>query len=281
MNKKYLILSKKDTSTLPLIKEVFEMLTKCGDEVYSVPERMDFFSNIPMKELKSTDIPKLSGAISFGGDGTMLKAGRLLIGKDIPILGINLGHLGYLTDAEPEDAISSVKKFIEGNYTTESRYALEINIYGKTYYGLNEADIYRGDLSHIMDIEVKINDQVAETIRADGIIVATPTGSTAYNLSAGGPIVSPLSKTFILTPICAHSLSSRPLVLDEKCQVSLKVSNFRAKDKPVLDVDGKNIAKLTENTVININISDKTILFARTKPYNFFKTLRAKMTSKD
>ena len=278
--KKVLITSKSIAAALPYVKEAAAFLSSHNVKTFCPPEKAKFFDGIeeivPFKGSYAT----LDAAIAFGGDGTILKAARLLLGSDAPILGVNMGTVGYLTDVEPVDTLSAVKQLLSGDFKTEKRSALRITSCGKTFVGVNEAVIYRGSLSHILTLNVKINGQNVETLRADGIIISTPTGSTAYNLSAGGPIVEPLSKTFVVTPICAHSLTARPLVIGDESEIVLTVSNFRSeREKPSLDVDGKTVMRLDENATVELKLAREKIVLARTKPTNFYLAIQKKLSA--
>jgi NAD+ kinase len=276
-NKRILIISKNSAASSPVIKSVADFLVSRGCEIYCLSEKRRLFGDIPFSPVGGNGISAMDAAIAFGGDGTMLKAAKLLFGCDVPVLGINMGTVGYLTDTEPQEAESAVEKLLEGSYTVENRCALSVKCGDKNYIGVNEAVIYRGGMSHILTVNVKIDGQDTETLRSDGVIVATPTGSTAYNLSAGGPIVTPLSDTLVVTPICAHSLTARPIVIGGNSSVTLTVSNFRGAEHPSLDVDGKAVEKLNENSAITISVADKKVKFARTRPANFFKSLQSKL----
>ena len=250
-----------------------------GVEVYCTEEKAHFFKGLDVTPIPAERLREIDVAMTFGGDGTILKTARLLLAYNIPILGVNMGTVGYLADTEPGELLTALKKLFAGDYKTEKRCALRISCDGCSYVGINEAVVARGGLSHILTINVKIDGQDIETIRADGVIVATPTGSTAYNLSAGGPIIEPQSRTFVLTPICAHSLTARPIVIGDDSVITLTVSDFRAKDaRPSLDVDGKTVKNLEEKSSVDIKLAKEKMTLLRTKPTNFYKTLQGKLS---
>ena len=274
-----LITTKAITAALPYVKEAAAFLASKGIKSYCPPEKAKFLESVPdITPLSGMNYTDMDAAIAFGGDGTILKTARHMLGSNAPILGVNMGTVGYLPDVEPSELIPTLKNFLNGEYKTEKRSALQVSCNEKSFLGINEAVIYRGSLSHILTLNVKVNGMNVETLRADGIIISTPTGSTAYNLSAGGPIVEPLSKTFVVTPICAHSLTARPLVIGDENEITLTVSKFRSsKEKPSLDVDGKTVLRLDENDTVTIKLAEEKSVLVRTKPTNFFKAIQAKL----
>lgn len=278
--KNFLIISKNTEAALSYIKSATELLRSRGCNVFCLSEKASFFDGLDIAPISSDKLKHINIALVFGGDGTILKAGRLLIPYKIPILGINMGTLGYLTDSEPSSCLESVKNYLDGKYTTEKRCTLSVHYNGNRYSAINEAVVYRGSLSHIMTIRVEINDQHIETLRADGIIVSTPTGSTAYNLSAGGPIIAPFADAFVLTPICAHSLTARPIVLSDSSTVSITVHDFRTNEKPSLDIDGKTLKHISEGSKITIKVANEKLFLIHTKPTDFFRTLQSKLLIK-
>lgn len=278
--KTFLFVSKNTQKTLPHIREAVDFLTKKGATVFCPEEKAFFFKGLNVTPLPEKRLSEVDVAVTFGGDGTILKTARLLLPFGVPILGVNMGTVGYLADIEPEEVVPSLQKIYDESYSLEKRCALRIECDGCSFVGINEAVVARGALSHILTINVRINGQDIETIRADGIIVSTPTGSTAYNLSAGGPIVAPLSRTFVLTPICAHSLTARPIVIGDDSVITLTVSEFRSKDvRPSLDVDGKTVRTLEEVHSVDISLAREKVVLIRTKPTSFFKTLQRKLSA--
>jgi NAD+ kinase len=162
----------------------------------------------------------------FGGDGTFLYAARLVASSGVPILGVNLGALGFLTEVKLEEVKPSLESLIRGNYEIEERMPLRVEVRRggdalAEYRALNDAVINKGAISRIIELEVRVNDQLVTVTRADGLIVSTPTGSTAYSLSAGGPILYPTLGAFIITPICPHTLTNRPVVVPDGALVDI------------------------------------------------------------
>jgi len=185
----------------------------------------------PTEELRDLDL-----VISLGGDGTMLRTIGLLDGCDVPVLGVNLGNFGYLTVVEPEDLIDSLKRFLAGDYTIESRMRLDVEVRADRGQGptimhtcaLNDVVLQRPAGGHTVRVALAVNDQPFLVYSADALLVATPTGSTAYNLSARGPVLSPLGRALIVTPVAPHMLFDRSLVLDAGESVSIEPLDERA-----------------------------------------------------
>ncbi|MCL2353987.1 MAG: NAD(+)/NADH kinase, partial [Defluviitaleaceae bacterium] len=165
--------------------------------------------------------------IALGGDGTMLAAVHQVAKRNIPLLGINLGRLGYLTDTSSEGALEAVGKLLAGDYKVERRMMLEAEVLnpagGSTIAALNDIVIHRGQSSRPIHYNLSINGEYIESFCADGVIVATPTGSTAYNLSAGGPLLNPISNMMIITPVCPHMLNAHPIVAGCEDVISIDI----------------------------------------------------------
>jgi NAD+ kinase len=185
-------------------------------------------------------------AVAIGGDGTMLHAVQLVCGADVPVMGVNVGHLGYLTTVEPAHFLDALKRFFEGDYQLEHRMMLAVTVQcggdeAVHATALNEAVLEKTASGHTVQLAIRINDRPFTTAAADGMIVSTPTGSTAYNFSAHGPIVSPLHRALVVTPVSPHMLFDRPLVLDAVETVDLEVLDGRP---AALVVDGRTLATL-------------------------------------
>ena len=180
--------------------------------------------------------------VVFGGDGTLLRTVRFVSEYEIPIVGINLGEFGYLTEVNLNEMFSALELIFKGDFQTEKRMMLDITIQlgdetVRQQSILNDVVITRGNLSRILDLETTVNDRYLTTFRADGIIISTPTGSTAYSLSAGGPIVFPEQDSFIINPICPHTLTNRPIIIPDNVQV--KVILWTKGQGATLTLDGQ------------------------------------------
>lgn len=228
-------------------------------------------------------------AVVFGGDGTMLRCAHQLIGLNIPLLGVNYGRMGYLTEVSPDALIPALDKLLSGNCKVERRPMLEAHFIGKSTDGqqrehrilaINDLCLYRGALPGMIRYAAYINDTYMDTYSADGALVATPNGSTAYNFSIGGPIVNPLAPNMIFTPICSHSLLARSIVLSSGDTLRLETADGEARI-PSLSVDGIELPFMDASTVrfrMEIGLSDTYFPLIRVTDRNFYDILREKMT---
>ena len=214
--------------------------------------------------------------VSFGGDGTMLIAAKETIKKDIPIMAVNMGTLGYLAEISPTDAVNMIEKYEEGQYIIDERNFIEVEYNDRRYYALNELVIIKGGLmSHLIEVEVYSNDVFVNKYRADGVIVATPTGSTAYSLSAGGSIVHPGLKALIITPLSPHTLSARSIVVDGKDRLSFKI--YSRDDDTHLNLDGREYLKVDSTDKIGAILSERSIKIIRSGRKDYYSILREKL----
>lgn len=252
------------------------------------PHKIKIFAeNALAKKLKldpytHTEIDKQADIIfSLGGDGTLLSTTRFLnFSTNTPIFGINLGSgLGFLTECCHKTMDAALKDLLSGKYDITKRHILSVStneLKNKTHYALNDITITRDQLSRVFDFNVRINNEPLTTYKSDGIIVATPTGSTAYSLSAGGSIVDPETKAILITPICPHTLTNRPLIIPDKKTIQIDISPFQ--DNVIMTVDGQTGIPLTDKTgQINIKLSRKSIKLIKLPHNNFCSILRKKL----
>ena len=218
--------------------------------------------------------------VVFGGDGTMLRVARAVCGYNIPILGINIGGLGYLTEVNLNEMINALGMIIQGNFRTEKRMMLDVVVdrHDETVGEgtvLNEVVINRANLSRIVELETAINDRHLATFKADGLIIATPTGSTAYSLSAGGPIIFPEQNAMILNPICAHTLTNRPVILPE--DVRVKVILWTKEQGATLTLDGQVSFTLKSGDTIRVQKSRYVTTLVASPHRDYLEILRTKL----
>lgn len=221
--------------------------------------------------------------IVIGGDGTILGAAEAASLKDIPIVGVNLGRLGFLADIEPYEIEDAMGKLIKGQYKIEERMMLRATIIGhngekSVFYALNEINVTRGSFSRLVEFEICINDELSDIYPADGVIVATPTGSTAYNLSAGGPIVVPHAQTYVVTPICPHTLYSKSIMLCQ--QDTVRIRTLEETKDMALSIDGKLKMYLTPQDVVCIERSPYVTKLIKISERKFFEILREKIVER-
>jgi len=231
--------------------------------------------SMPFAEVDPADIGLV---VSIGGDGTMLRAVSLLGGRAIPILGVNAGLLGYLAEVEPDQLLEALDRFVSGDHVLEYRMMLDVLVRRTTggeltHRALNEASLEKTKSGQTVRLAVSIDGVPFTTYQADGLLVATPTGSTAYSLSARGPIVSPTHRALIVTPLAPHMLFDRSLVLDPSESVDVKVTGARPVE---LAVDGQEICVLEEGDSITCRASSNRAVLVRLEPRRFHQVLKAK-----
>lgn len=234
-------------------------------------------------DTNGTELPDL--VVSLGGDGTLLRASRLIIGTGIPLLGINLGHLGFLTAAPDAELEQALDRVLAGDYTLERRFTLRAGVLDagsdevEVFHALNDIVVHKAGAARVARLEVRVGDRGAEedvgSFSGDGVIVATPTGSTAYNLSAGGPIVVPTMECLTVTPICPFTLAVRPLVVPSS--ESVVVRALERDPSLVLTVDGQDGRELADGEWVRVERGDAPIELVRFADVTFFATLRRKL----
>ncbi|KEY91674.1 inorganic polyphosphate/ATP-NAD kinase [Candidatus Photodesmus blepharus] len=264
-------------------KELYPWLTSIGYQVFVDDRLKEILHSIPRKYFANlTELGKKADlAIVVGGDGNMLGAARVLSRFDICVIGVNRGNLGFLTDLDPENFQSALKKVLNGEYFLEERFLLETEIHRHEQIkshnsALNEAVLHPGQVAHMIEFEVYINNSFAFSQRSDGLIVSTPTGSTAYSLSSGGPILSPNLNAITLIPMFPHTLSSRPLVVDSSYQIKLIVSRDNHGLQEV-SCDGQISLPVSPGDEILIYQNPNVLKLLHPKDYNYYHILRNKL----
>ena len=265
------------------IENILSLLKEHDAEIYMCSEFFKFLTNELRLTLKNIKIFENNNfdvdmVLSIGGDGTFLKAASRVGAKNIPILGINTGRLGFLADISPNEIKETLDEIYRGNYSIEERSVLNVKYKDqiiKGYpFGLNEIAVLKRDSSSMITIHASVNGKYLTTYQADGLVIATPTGSTAYSLSVGGPVIVPHSRTIAITPVAPHSLNVRPIVINDDWEITLDVEsrshNF------LVAIDGRS-ESCREGTRIIIRKADYTIKVVKRKDHVFFKTLRDKM----
>ena len=217
--------------------------------------------------------------ITFGGDGTLLSVARHAP-SDVPILGVNMGTLGFLTEVRVEEFPDTLEHVLAGDFYSEERIRFDVSVEGngrdhRSYRVLNDATINKSALARIVEMRVSVAGAFVSNFRADGLIVATPTGSTAYNLSAGGPIIYPTMSAIVITPICPHMLTNRPIVLPDELEVEVRI--IAAHQEIFLTLDGQEGLPLTPDDCVRLRKSKMPIKLVRTGEKSYFDVLRAKL----
>lgn len=265
------------------VLRLLSILEKHQAEVYVQKEFFQFLTkeqkmNIQVAGTFEEDNFEADMVLSMGGDGTFLKAASHVGNKNIPILGINTGRLGFLADVSPEELEETFEDIYKNNYKIEDRSVLQVTSEGQplksTPFGLNEIAVLKRDSSSMITIHTSINGAYLTTYQADGLVIATPTGSTAYSLSIGGPVIVPHSNTIAITPVAPHSLNIRPIVINDDWEITLDVEsrshNF------LVAIDGRS-ETCREGTRLVIRKADYNIKVVKRPNHIFFHTLRDKM----
>lgn len=214
--------------------------------------------------------------IALGGDGTVLRAAQEAVRLDVPLLGVNLGNTGFLAEVEPEALEDALTRLTAGDWREERRSLLEVTLGDTQYLALNDAVLTRGGYARLIRLTISVDGSWAEDYRADGLIVATPTGSTGYSLSAGGPIITPGVDGMVVTPICAHSLQHRPFVVPGGSEITLTLRS----DEPLeasLQIDGQGKATLTQGGRVVIRKSGRAVRLVRMREIGFFDLVHQKL----
>ena len=227
------------------------------------------------------DLSGIDALVTLGGDGTLLRGARLLAGRSVPILGVNLGRLGFLTTCGSEDANAGLKLLATGDYVAEARMTLAaraVDPSGATrqeWLALNDFVLHKGGFARVVRLSVAINGESIGVYAADGVIISTPTGSTAYSLSAGGPVVVPTVESIILTPISAHMLAVRPLVIPADAEVT--VATLDNPEELIVTVDGQVGTDLARGEKLVVRRAPNPVLIVRFPETSFFERMRKKL----
>lgn len=264
---------------IALARQVIRALEGVGAEPVLEPEAAAVLGE-PERGRELSAWQGVEAAVVLGGDGALLKTARALAPHGIPILGVNLGHFGFLSEVEGSAADEAVRRLAAGDYDVESRMMLDVRVRRRgrdmaSYLALNDAVVSRGTFARILHIATRSGDEEVLRFLGDGVIVATPTGSTAYSLSAGGPIINPLLECLVLTPICPHALATRSVVLTPDEDVEVEVS--AAHEDIMLTIDGQEGFKLRPGDTVAITRSVHRTRLVRLGRHSFYEVLRTRM----
>ena len=268
------------------VVELLDELSKASAEVFMEEEFYELYRKETSSKACSTFTlhegldESFNMFVSFGGDGTILRATTFVKHLGIPIVGVNTGRLGFLSTFKKEDVRKVVKEFRQGAYTIVERSLVQLNTqlldveFGDLNFALNEITVSRKDTTSMITVETYLNDEYLTSYWADGLIISTPTGSTGYSLSCGGPVIVPTAKSLVLTPIAPHNLNARPLVISDETIIRLKVSG--REENHLVSLDSR-IASLENGEEITIRKAPFTIKMIEYTSESFLKTLRNKM----
>lgn len=264
-----------------IASELSGWLIKRGLAVFSHPsQKILGGGRITVKKIKGPQIQKINLVVALGGDGTYLQAVHMLGDHRAPILGVNLGSLGFLTEVRKEDLYSAITMTLEGRMEMRPRTMLDVKVQrnGKVIHrnrALNDVVLERGPFSQLITIAIYSENHMVGEVKADGLVIATPTGSTAYNLAAGGPILHPEVNSLVVTPICPHSLTHRPIIFPDRQTLTFRLLN--KKQRAHLHVDGQNGGELRAGDEIIVSRSEYYHYMLRSPNHNYFDLLRNKL----
>lgn len=270
-----------------LTKQITEWLVEHNCQVLLDEEVGELYDLTAYIQPKLECLQKADIVIVLGGDGTILNAAREIAHYQIPMLGVNIGNFGFLAEVEAKDVLDILALIINGDYHIEERMMLEAKLITKDRVipmelALNDVVASRASISRMVGFSIYVNGTLVNNYEADGIIISTPTGSTAYNLSAGGPILSPMAQNMVITPICPHSLTARSIVLcaDDEVTISFDHNRNTWEEDLKVTIDGQRAYELTKDMDIVIRKSEIKTILIKHKKNDFFSILRKKMESK-
>lgn len=256
--------------------EITRRIQKCIEELGGVC----FLCEDEENQREEVERLRIDVVLVVGGDGTLIQASRKLFEAGVPLLGINMGTLGYLTEVEVHNVESAIAQIMEGKYTIENRMML----YGSDSehfrdVALNDIVVNRRGAARIIHFNLYVNGQYLNSYKADGIIVSTPTGSTAYNLSAGGPIVEPTASLMVVTPVCSHALNSSSIVFSDKDEITIEIVERREgqEEEAAVTFDGVDVTTIKTGEFVRIKRAHQTAKIMKLSKISFLETLREKM----
>jgi NAD+ kinase len=285
MNRIGIVAKRNKPEVVAIASHLVEWLCARKIKVYLEGEIGKLLSPIPSrgdwKSIEREEIPTdVEMIIVLGGDGTLLSVARQVWNKSIPILGVNLGGLGFLTEITLDELYPVLERVVQNDFAVNEREVLNAGVIRRgeriaEFIVLNDAVINKGALARIIDLETTINGEYLSTFKSDGLIISTPTGSTAYNLSAGGPIVYPSLHTIIITPICPHTLTIRPIIIPDDVKIR---ALLKSRDEEVtLTLDGQQGFTLEFEDVVEVEKAEGSILLIKSPYRQYFELLREKL----
>ena len=260
-----------------ILRTLFSLAPTLGIEAFLEQGLHD----VAGKGARLEDPAQLDGLVTLGGDGTLLRGARFLDGRDIPILGVNLGRLGFLTSCQSEDFEAALRNLASGDYVAQPRMALSARVIDqagqarKQWRALNDFVLHKGGFARVVRLNVFVDDESIGTYAADGIVISTPTGSTAYSLSAGGPVVVPTLESIVLTPISPHTLAIRSLLIPADAEVTVEANE--SPTELLVTVDGQVGTSFVKGEKLKIRKADSPVRIVRFPGATFFERMRVKL----
>lgn len=285
MMKTAVVVNLSKTEAISCAEEVSLLLLSNNAEVYMLEECMQYYKGIKISYEKTIEdlFDVCDFAITIGGDGTIIHAAKYAASYDKPLIGVNVGRLGFAADVEIEET-NKLLKILSGDYSVENRMLIDVEVIkkgiSKHYLAVNDAVIARGQLSKIVDLYISLDGEKIAKYRADGLLFATPTGSTAYSLSAGGPIIAPQMECILMTPVCPHSLYSRSVLFDGNSELSVSVK-IPSECCCVLTIDGEKNVDILADDIVIIRKSELKLKLASIHKRNFYAKLNEKLKERE
>lgn len=264
-----------------IARDVFSTLNKLNTAVYVSNKYADIFSSCKVSFADDDELIKIGDVIiAIGGDGTILNVAKKAATLDKKVLGINAGRLGFMSGIEKNE-LSYLENIVNDDYKIDERLMIKAELFVddkcvNTYHCLNDVVISRGNFARLIDVNITCADRNVMNLRADGVIISSPTGSTAYSMAAGGPVVSPNASCIIATPICPHSLMDRSIIFSNDEELIIKANNDK-NNKIYLTADGQEAVELGENSYIKVSKSPMKTKLIKLKPENFYEILNKKI----
>jgi len=271
-----------DASVKETIRRLYAFLKERGREVVLEEATSRMLEGSPPPSLPEIELPSLSDlVIVVGGDGTLLHAARVLAKQNVPLLGINLGRLGFLVDISPDRMLPHLDAILGGEYEQERRFLLEVGMGDEAapqegMLAFNDVVLHKWNIARMIEFETYVDGQLVNDQRSDGMIVSTPTGSTAYALSGGGPLLHPSLNAIVMVPICPHTLSNRPIVVDGDSEIEIRLNRAHAEDVQIT-CDGQSTLPLMLGEVVRIRKAEHEVRLIHPKGYDYYSILRAKL----
>jgi len=267
-------------------KEILTIFAECGIDLLMLSAYGEIFSNYNVTYFDNITelVSACDIAVTVGGDGTIIHTAKYAARADKPLIGVNVGRLGFVAGIEPEN-VAELKRLLTGDYIIQNRMLLDVSVRHingeiEEYIAVNDANIARGQLSRIIDISVYLDDSKISTYRADGLLFSTATGSTAYSLSAGGPVIYPEMECILMTPVCPHSLISRPVLFDGNAGLSVTVKH-PDNASVLLSIDGEKNVQITESDIVTIKKAKNSLKLLTLSNQNFYQLLNEKLKDRE
>ncbi|MEJ2692481.1 MAG: NAD(+) kinase [Candidatus Thiodiazotropha sp.] len=271
-----------DPNVKETLHRLYDFLTDRGCEVILEQTTGLLMEGASLPSLPEIDLPsECDLVIVVGGDGTLLHAARVLASQNTPLLGINLGRLGFLVDISPDEMLPHLDNILNGRYEQEHRFLLEVNIEhgyypGQVILAFNDVVLHKWNIARMIEFETYVDGQLVNDQRSDGMIISTPTGSTAYALSGGGPLLHPTLNAIVMVPICPHTLSNRPIVVDGDSEIEIRLNKGHAEDVQIT-CDGQSSLPLMPGQSVHIRKAENHVRLIHPEGFDFYSILRAKL----